>query len=127
MRRLLLAIVILASLGFQPSIPTDAATLPRGSLNLADQAEQAPTRTPAPNARSLEVGPSAQYQTITAALSGASSGDTILVHGGVYTEMPDVKTSAVSIQAAGDGSVWIDAQCSQAHAIVISADELAIG
>lgn len=49
------------------------------------------------NAATLEVGQGETYPTIQSAIDAAKNGDTILVHVGIYSENPRIKTNNISI------------------------------
>jgi parallel beta-helix repeat protein len=49
------------------------------------------------NAATLDVGQGQTYPTIQSAIDAAKNGDTILVHAGIYSENPLIKTNKISI------------------------------
>jgi parallel beta-helix repeat protein len=60
------------------------------------------------------------------ALASASNGDVLNIHTGTYPEHVKVITPSVTLQAAGDGPVTIDARCAAQFAIAIRADGVTI-
>lgn len=65
------------------------------------------------------------YPTINAAIQAASSGDTVSVHAGAYSEQVNV-SKRLTLKAFGDGPVWVDGNCSRTYGISISADGASI-
>ena len=59
------------------------------------------------------------YNTINAAVSAASSGDTIRVHAGTYAEEVELSKN-VTVTDFGDGAVWVDGSCSRNYGIDVS-------
>lgn len=75
-------------------------------------------------AGAIEVGPGG-LASIGEAILSATDGDTIVVHAGVYAEQVELDRP-VSLIAAGDGEVWIDAECSRDHGIRLTASDVSV-
>jgi parallel beta-helix repeat protein len=62
--------------------------------------------------------------TLAAALAGASPGDVLLLHAGVFTGPVAVSVPDITVRPAGDGPVTIDGGCQSIAAITVAADGL---
>lgn len=134
----ILPTLVVATATPNPPTPTATATMtpspvatstkqpPPTVAGLPTSAPPAPTRTPNPNGKQLGVGQGQTYQTISAAAAVARPGDTVLIHAGTYPEQVDVKAAAITIRPAGDGPVWIDAECQRPHGITLQQDDGAV-
>lgn len=65
------------------------------------------------------------YPNISSAVSVSQNGDTISVHAGRYPEIVTVNKE-ITIQAFGDGQVWIDGECSKENNMAIQASNVII-
>ncbi|MEX2159811.1 MAG: right-handed parallel beta-helix repeat-containing protein [Dehalococcoidia bacterium] len=66
-----------------------------------------------------------QFESINGAIAAAKPGATIRLHAGVYREQVTI-TKSITLKAAGDGPVWIDAGCDHPNALLIKADSVSI-
>jgi parallel beta-helix repeat protein len=63
---------------------------------------------------------------IQAAVNGANAGDTLNIHAGTYREHVNVPKTNLTLQAAGDGKVVVDGQCTTRYTIYITAAGVSI-
>jgi len=83
-----------------------------------------PTPTPTPSAGALVVG-SGGYPSLGQALAAASPGQVIRLRAGTYREAVMVG-KAVTIEAYGDGPVWLDGQCSSQAVVTVRASDVVL-
>ena len=102
-KSLALAVAVLAGFAFGTA---GAAARPRNPSAVIDVF-------PGPNA-------------IASALAGASSGDTLNIHTGIYNEHFTVSKADITFQAAGDGPVTVDGGCTSTWTINVTADGVTI-
>jgi hypothetical protein len=73
----------------------------------------------------IVVGPSEPYKTINAGITAAQDGYLVKIHAGTYPEEVRV-TKTVTLQAFGDGAVWIDGGGTRNVGINITASNVVI-
>lgn len=83
-----------------------------------------PAPSPAPPSGGLIVG-SGGYSSISQAVAAASAGQVISVRAGTYSESV-VIDKPLTLQAYGDGPVWIDGGCSRQRGITVRASDVVL-
>jgi hypothetical protein len=84
-----------------------------------------PTSQAATYTGEITVGPADTYKTINSAITAAQNGYLVKIHAGTYPEQVEVNKS-VTLQAFGDGQVWVDGGNTRNVGIRVSAPNVVV-